>query len=228
MHQYASSTPEGRELVAELEFVWDQIKANSNSTSNESSPRGGIGVEDRSGLSYAGLGASRARQANDGSGGDNGPLRVLRPVSDADEYDGPDDDDGNSEAERYVDPLIDPSDVKKSRSFDIRNRKWRKRIEAAIFKMATELAALREQIEAKGTSRRSSRGIEACAWIRWLIWVAMRQLVVDAMLIGLGLLWAKRKKDQRLEQGLLTIMQAVKDRLRWIKDLRSWRLRSVQ
>ena len=228
MHQYASSTPEGRELVAELEFVWDQIKANSNNTSNESSPRGGVGVEDRSGLSYASLGASRARQGEDGGGGDNSALRVLRPVSDADEYDGPDDDDGNSEAERYVDSPIDPSGVKKSRSFDIRNRKWRKRIEAAIFQMATEVAALREQIEAKETSRKFSRGSGAWAWIRWLVWVAMRQLVVDAVLVGLGLLWARRKNDQRTEQGLLMIMQAVKDRLRWIRDLRSWRLRSMQ
>lgn len=55
MHQYASSTPEGRELVAELEFVWNQVKANSNNTSSESSPRGGGGVDDKLGMSYASL-----------------------------------------------------------------------------------------------------------------------------------------------------------------------------
>ncbi|EED14809.1 Acyl CoA binding protein, putative [Talaromyces stipitatus ATCC 10500] len=39
MHLYASQTAEARELVAELEFVWDQIKYNaSSSTTSSSSP----------------------------------------------------------------------------------------------------------------------------------------------------------------------------------------------
>lgn len=41
MHLYASQTAEARELVAELEFVWDQVKANavsSSSTSSSASP----------------------------------------------------------------------------------------------------------------------------------------------------------------------------------------------
>jgi hypothetical protein len=34
MHEYASQTPEACELVAELEFVWDQIKFNAASSDN--------------------------------------------------------------------------------------------------------------------------------------------------------------------------------------------------
>lgn len=37
MHRYASQTPEARELVAELEFVWNQIRANATSSSSGSS-----------------------------------------------------------------------------------------------------------------------------------------------------------------------------------------------
>lgn len=38
MHAYASTTSEARELVAELEFVWDQIKSNPASLSSSVSP----------------------------------------------------------------------------------------------------------------------------------------------------------------------------------------------
>ncbi|KLJ12856.1 hypothetical protein EMPG_12144 [Blastomyces silverae] len=38
MNKYASSTPEARELISELEFVWDQIKANSSSSHSSGSP----------------------------------------------------------------------------------------------------------------------------------------------------------------------------------------------
>ncbi|PWY77416.1 hypothetical protein BO70DRAFT_363343 [Aspergillus heteromorphus CBS 117.55] len=37
MHSYASQTAEARELVAELEFVWDQIKSNTGLSSSSSS-----------------------------------------------------------------------------------------------------------------------------------------------------------------------------------------------
>lgn len=37
MHKNASTTPESRELVAELEFVWDRIKSNYNSSALSSS-----------------------------------------------------------------------------------------------------------------------------------------------------------------------------------------------
>lgn len=37
MYRYASQTPEARELVAELEFVWNQIRANATSSSSGSS-----------------------------------------------------------------------------------------------------------------------------------------------------------------------------------------------
>ncbi|KAL8918957.1 MAG: hypothetical protein Q9208_007067 [Pyrenodesmia sp. 3 TL-2023] len=226
MHQYASSTPEAKELVAELEFVWDQIKANSNSTSNESSPRGGMAREDeRLGMSYASLGDSRRRRIREDEG-----LRVLRPVSDEDqeeEYDDEnyDGDDPGAEGE----PNHPETDPIRTRDLDIRNRKWRKRIESALIRTSTELAALREQIESKGTGGRPmyGTGSRPWAWIRWLIWASMRQLLCDAVILGLAYVWAKRMGDQRIEQGLWLVMQALKEHLKEAR-LRGWRLRGLR
>lgn len=232
MHAYASSTPEARELVDELEFVWDQIKANSNVSSSESSPKGPV-EESRLGLNYASLGGERRRMTED-EGGGGGNLRVLRPVSDGDEEEleeGCEDGDENPEmgeaGEGYPDPAAGKAlGRNQSRDMDIRNRKWRKRIETALFKMATEVAALREQIEAKRMGGRNmyGNGSGAWAWIRWLVWVAMRQLFVDAVILGFIFLWAKRKKDERIEQGLWLVMQAVKEQFRRIRGLTIWRL----
>ncbi|KAL8670526.1 MAG: hypothetical protein Q9168_004943 [Polycauliona sp. 1 TL-2023] len=233
MHEYASSTPEARELVAELEFVWDQIKNNSNNTSSESSPRGGAGEDSKMGMSYASLGGSRRRGL--GAEGAGGGLRVMRPVSEGDDeiYDDDEDeeDEGNLEARpRYRDPTNPASPMlggSRGTDLDVRNRKWRRRVETALFKMTTEVAALREQIEAKRLGTVDSKHHGAFAWIRWLIWVATRQLLVDTMLLGLVFLWARRKNDQRIEQGLWLVMQAVKEQLRQVRGWRVWRIRSL-
>ncbi|KAI4280120.1 MAG: hypothetical protein L6R38_004693 [Xanthoria sp. 2 TBL-2021] len=233
MHEYASSTPEARELVAELEFVWDQIKNNSNNTSNESSPRGVGGEDSQPGMSYASLGGSRRRVVEDEGGG--GGLRMLRPVSEGDDevYDDDDDeeDNGNGEGERrYRDPLNPTSPMvggSRGTDLDVRNRKWRRRIETALFKMTTEVAALREQIEAKRLGTVHGKRSGTLAWIRWLIWAATRQLLVDTMILGLVFLWARKKNDQRIEQGLWLVMQAVKEQLRQVRGWKVWRIRGL-
>ncbi|KAJ5097322.1 hypothetical protein N7456_008043 [Penicillium angulare] len=97
MHQYASQTPEARELVSELEFVWDQIKYNASSSSSSSGPLHSVGVPPLSrhqGSSYASIGDRLAGSAEDYDrpdmrGGDrDSRLRVLSPVSqpEEDEY----------------------------------------------------------------------------------------------------------------------------------------------
>ncbi|KAL8789592.1 MAG: hypothetical protein Q9213_001028 [Squamulea squamosa] len=232
MHEYASATPEARELVAELEFVWDQIKNNSNNTSSESSPRGGVGGDSKLGMSYASLGGSRRRIVEDEGGG--GGLKMLRPVSEGDDelYDNDDDEEDGvgREGDRYRDTMDLTSPTVgggRSRDLDIRNRKWRKRIEHALFKMTTEVAALREQIESNQPGSIVEKSGGAWAWVRWLVWFTTRQLLVDAMMLGLVFLWAKRKNDQRIEQGLWLVMQAVKEQLRQVRGSKVWRLRGL-
>lgn len=98
MHTYASQTPEARELVSELEFVWDQIKYNASSSSG-SGPLNAVGVPPLSrhqGSSYGSINGRLLSQspehydrpnirANDGH---DSRLRVLSPVSqpEEDEY----------------------------------------------------------------------------------------------------------------------------------------------
>ncbi|KAL8656302.1 MAG: hypothetical protein Q9210_000340 [Variospora velana] len=216
MHQYAASTPEARELVAELEFVWDQIKANSEVTSSASSPRGAMmRAEEGMGMSYASLGVSRRKIREDEGGGRGGGggggagerngLRVLRPVSDGDEGEYEDDDNDENDFAGGVE----------LKDLDIRNRKWRERIENALIKTSTEVAALREQMESQGGRGRNmyGKGGGAWAWMRWLIWAASRQLLADAVMLGLAYLWARRKGNQKIEQGLWLVMQALKEQL---------------
>ncbi|KAL9589796.1 MAG: hypothetical protein Q9203_001406 [Teloschistes exilis] len=233
MHQYASTTPEGRDLVAELEFVWNQIKSNSNFTSSDSSPRG-TGAEGQQGASYTNLVGSRAMTEDDGPGGGSPRLRVLRPLSEDDkegyEDDGEEDEDEYVGFDRgpYTDPRLGPlsqgDGSRRLRDLDIRNRKWRKRIEMALFKMTTEVAALREQLEAKGIGS-ERRGSVVWAWSRWLVWISTRQLLVEVTLIGLAYLWARKSNDQKLQQGLWLVREAVKEQFKWIWGLKVWKAR---
>ncbi|KAK5796215.1 hypothetical protein VI817_005500 [Penicillium citrinum] len=94
MHTYASQTPEARELVSELEFVWDQIKYNASSSSG-SGPLNAVGVPPLSrhqGSAYGSINGRLAQspeqyerpnlRANDGH---DSRLRVLSPVSQPEE-----------------------------------------------------------------------------------------------------------------------------------------------
>ena len=241
MHAYASSTPEARELVSELEFVWDQIKANSNVSSSGSSPRGPV-VEESSrtaGTSYASLGGERRRRDEGGGGGG---LRVLRPVSDGDEEEEEDfeNDEDHPEIGLNAESPLDlsehptPYHHSTSRDLDIRNRKWRKRIETGLFRVSTEVAALRELVEAKGVivgerKNMPGKGSGAWAWVRWLIWAATRQLLADAVVVGLVLMWARKKNERKVEEGLGLVVRAVRERLDGeVEGLRGWRVRSLR
>lgn len=189
MHKYATTTPEARELVAELEFVWDQIRSNSTSSS--------------------------------GRGDEVGDLRLLRPVSDGDG------EEANKEEEKLEvtrDGLFDgdqeeneaaaaAATVPGSLDLDSRNRKWRKNIEQALVKITTEIAALREQIEAKRIGEERRRG-GLWAWMMWLVWVAVRHLIIDLTIIGILVAWARRKDDRRVERSLNLLMQYLRERTR--------------
>ena len=235
MHQFASTTPEARELVSELEFVWDQIKSNTASSSG-SSP-GQVGRSQAQPInipSYASLGHSRPPGRDKdhiGSGG----LRVLRPVSDRD--DEGEDNEGGEEVEDYQeahgDTYNDDGEDEDaapgllpghSSDLDIRNRKWRKRIERALVTLTTEVAALREQMEAKRLSDGKRRnGI--WAWMAWLVWVALRHTLINLTILGVLVVWARRKRDKRVEMGVGLVMRYLGEQMRRVlKPLRLGRL----
>ncbi|EME86094.1 uncharacterized protein MYCFIDRAFT_100229, partial [Pseudocercospora fijiensis CIRAD86] len=191
MHKYASTTPEARELVEELEFVWDQIKSNSQHSSSEhSSPLQTIERRDymNSGSSGGNGGVSSGAAAMEGSGR-NGALKVLAPLSQADE-----DEQAEEDREEFVDaprpPPPSPADTR-----------WRKRIESSLIKMTTEVAALREQLE----SRRLLNYRRRHSWWGWILrlgWWATQLVVADAVILWVVILYLRRKDDRRLETAI--------------------------
>lgn len=189
MHAYASTTPEARELVAELEFVWDQVKSNATSAeSSASSPAGGLNSQ------------NIVRSGED--------MRLLRPVSDADE--------ANSQRLQYEEGLSSAEDeggdpfLSRSKDYGVRNRKWRRRIEVALVKMTAEVAALREQMETRRLFDRGPRR-RVWVWIQWILGTVIRHMLFDAVVLGLLYLWSRGRGDQRLEQGVKMLIGVVRD-----------------
>lgn len=225
MHRYATTTPEARELVSELEFVWDQIKSNSASPAASSLGQmpGGQSHQITS-PSYASLGGPSARVSRRVAEGDDDGLRALRPISDGDEEEMDDEEEGFHEARGGA--YDNEEDiVPKTRDLDVRNRKWRKRIEQALVRVTTEVAALREQIEAKTISEGKRRnGI--WAWMMWLVWAGIRHALLDLAVLGILVIWSRRKRDKRVEMGVGLLVQYLTEHTR--KLLRPMRLPTQQ
>ncbi|CAI7589925.1 unnamed protein product [Penicillium discolor] len=302
MHEYASQTPEARELVSELEFVWDQIKFNASSSS-DSSPLNTVGVPPLSRSAYGSIGGRLAAQSEDYDRPDrrddtsrrdrDSRLRVLSPVSQPEEEayyrrrrgsiendeDGSrhneDEDEDDEEFEEARDSLYeerdqddhddnDPDHVSStsnthththtdvsshhrpkhrrnpaSGSIDSsgngltrrrdshphsrsqeppKDSRWRRRVEQALTKMTAEIAAVREQMEARSVAQRRRSGL--FAWLKWMIWVAVRQILFDIAMLGMLLIWMRLRGDRRVEQRLKTGWAAVKARLGKFKLLK--------
>lgn len=298
MHEYASQTPEARELVAELEFVWDQIKYNASSSSG-SSPLNTVGVPPLSRSAYGSIEGRMTqsaeherpgRRADISRRGNGSRLRVLSPVSQPEEQEyyrhrrrsmdededqdgggsGAQDDDEEEDDEEFEEARdslyeqdhdhdhdrddhpdhastnahsntntdTDPSHRRPAHrrnpasgvSLDSsanglphhrdshsrsetgpKDSRWRRRVEQALTKMTAEIAAVREQMEARSIAQRRRSGL--WAWLKWMIWVAVRQIVFDIAMLGMLLIWMRLKGDRRVEARLKTGWAAVKARL---------------
>ncbi|KAJ5180706.1 hypothetical protein N7492_003916 [Penicillium capsulatum] len=290
MHRYASQTPEARELVAELEFVWDQIKYNASSSSS-SSPLNAVGVPPLSrhqGSAYGSIGGRLAQSSEDydrpnlradtSRRDHDSRLRVLSPVSQPEEeeyyrrrrrqsmdnQDDPDDhaeeddedEDEDEEYEEARDSLYEDQDLASTntdtgtgtdrtgshrhhRHSHARNHgslggssghhgsqdplnpkasRWRRRVEQALTKMTAEIAAVREQMEVRTLAHRRRSGV--WAWLKWILWVVMRQIIWDLALLGVLLIWLRLRGDRRVEDRLRTGWSELKARLGRFKLLR--------
>ena len=175
---------DARELVAELEFVWDQIKNNSASSSG-SSPGRGV-------PSYT----TQPRTFQHPQSGNDGPMRVLSPMSQ--------DDEAEIQSEkrmRYNNAFDDDNEFNEdgnNGSDRKKTGKWRRTIEQALVKMTAEIAALREQI-ATGREYQGKRRKSLGRWVAWLVWACIQHFLVDVVVLGIVLLWLRRRKDRRVE-----------------------------
>ena len=104
---------------------------------------------------------------------------------------------------------------------DIDSWRWRRRVEQALTKMTAEIAAAREQMEARALAARRRSGV--WAWLRWLVWVTLRQIIWDLAILGMLLIWMRLRQDRRLEEQLKAGWSVVKARLAGLKALRDLR-----
>lgn len=169
MHRYAT-TPDARELVGELEFVWNQIKSNSPSSS-DSSPQGKA--------------AESARRFAQPLAGTEGPMKILSPMSEDDEV------------EREYREAQDEEEEEEG-EYVKKGDKWSRKVERALIRLSAEIAALREQITT-GREWRSKKDRTLAAWTSWLFWTAVKHLVLDSFILVIILIWMRKRKDRRLE-----------------------------
>jgi acyl-CoA-binding protein len=223
MHEYASGTDEARELVEELEFVWDQIKNNSQHSSSErSSPLQHMersGYISSSGNGNGAVSSSAAAMENAGRGtAREGQMRVLSPVSQADEEEAMDE-----EGEEFVDAPVSQVDAedlahgggvgdssyavisRPQQQPPVQDGKWRKRVESSLIKLTTEVAALREQLESRRFFSQQQRN-SFFGWILRIGWWAVQLIVADAVILWIVILYMRRKKDRRLEGAVRVLL----------------------
>jgi hypothetical protein len=278
MHQYASPSPDSRELVAELEFVWDQVKSNVPSSSSSSPLQTLDQVGTGMSASYSALERQRSAKDQDEYSNhdedDDRPLQIKSPMSRSEEdleaseaalereedefVDAPDSqyalqlyrtgamDHNLSEANAqppsqrpktlqsrtqsrreplppgtptpqprmrsimpqpiplptFPTPTAAPSKADTPSAADL---KWRKRVESSLMKMTAEVAALREQLEARRLfQHRVHYRFFRAIWR--FVWASVKHVAVDLLVLGLLLLWMRRKGDRRLEGAVRVLL----------------------
>ncbi|KAF2746715.1 hypothetical protein M011DRAFT_477940 [Sporormia fimetaria CBS 119925] len=230
MHKYAAHHPDSRELVSELEFVWDQVKSNvpSSSSSSPLQTLQSTGLHMASPPHYPRLDTRRHVS-------DDAPLQIRSPMSQSEEelieedeleeepgeefVDAPDSQYNpyteNEDAEVQVNltpqpPIPIPKDsanppVPPPPKDDPADAKWKKRVEQALVRMTAEVAALREQLEARRLFSHS-RKYKFFRFCFRFIWGSLKHVAVDILILGLVLLWMRRNKDRRLEGAVRVLL----------------------
>ncbi|KAK4132994.1 acyl-CoA binding protein [Trichocladium antarcticum] len=198
MHKFAN-TPNALELVAELEFVWNQVKSNSPSLAESASGPSGLAAGDHR-TSGGIITSTVLRRFQPATSGTEGPMKVLSPMSEEDE------------SERRLAELAEQGEDDTG-EYVRRNDKRSKRMERAIVRLSAEIAALREQI-ATGREWRSRREQGVFAWMSWCFWAISKHITADIVVLLLVLLWMRKRKDRRFEDHVRAIMKLAREYVR--------------
>jgi hypothetical protein len=183
---------DAEELVSELEFVWDQIKNNSPSSSL-SSPRANRST---------GAGARQPYQQPEQASDEEGPLKELRPMSEYDE--------AELRSQRQLDLEDDEIEIQNS---DQSVGRWQRKVERALTTMSAEVAALREQITT-GREWRTKKERSFPAWVKWFAWLLVKHIFADIVILSIVLLWLRKRKDQRLEDLVRSAVRLLREYVR--------------
>lgn len=178
---------DAKELVAELEFVWNQVKINTPSIS-DSPPK-------------------PPRQRKTEQTAEGGPMKILSPMSEQDE--------AELESQRISAILDDEEENETNGSVPVAGNKWARKVERALQKLSTEVAALREQITT-GREWKFKKEMSWKAWFTWLFWAALQHLVMDIVVLSIVLIWLRKKKDRRLEDLVRAALKLVREYVRKI------------
>lgn len=223
MQKYASQSDESRQLVEELEFVWEQVRSNSQpSGSDHSSPLHNLersayihsdGQEHSQGLANSAAALGNIIGTQD--------MRVMSPVSAPEEE--PLDEDRDEFVDAPIsqvgedyhngsDAVIGGDDDREFRRVPARRGgastpayTWRKRVEASLMKLTTEIAALREQLESKRYIKNRQQN-SVFGWILRLSWWAVQLIVADAVLLWIVIWYLRQRRDRRLEGAIRVLL----------------------
>jgi hypothetical protein len=145
-------------------------------------------------------------------------MKILSPMSEQDEAElrsqredaifGDDDDDDDDTHDHESNPGADR----------IAGR-WQKKFERAVTKLSAEVAALREQIST-GREWKSKKEKSYRARLGWIFWIVAKHAAVDLFLLGIVLLWMRRRKDRRLEDHVRGALAVVREYIRSIVPAR--------
>lgn len=182
MHRYAT-TPDAKELVAELEFVWNQIKQNtpSGSDSKASEP-------------------TLFRRFQQPVTGADGPLRVLSPMSEDDAAD-------RRSNPRLEDDADEPAATRKDKSWSRSVEHALVKMSAEIAAMREQITAGREWRMARDRSWPSW-----FAWLFWAIVrkVAIDAVLLMALLLWMRKRKDRRLEDL-VRAGLRLVREYVRE-----------------
>ncbi|KAK6521047.1 hypothetical protein TWF506_001280 [Arthrobotrys conoides] len=98
--------------------------------------------------------------------------------------------------------------------------RWKQRVEVALTKMTAEVAALREQLDVarnlntSGVNLSRGRLNWIRRWIGWGVWTVLKHIVIDAILIGVLVVWMRKRGDKRVEGVLGLLGGFLSERLR--------------
>ncbi|CAI4212503.1 unnamed protein product [Parascedosporium putredinis] len=138
---------------------------------------------------------------------EGGPMKILSPMSEQDE--------AELESQRISAILDDEEENEINGSVPVAGNKWARKVERALQKLSTEVAALREQITT-GREWKFKKEMSWKAWFTWLFWAALQHLVMDFVVLSIVLIWLRKKKDRRLEDLVRAALKLVREYVRKI------------
>lgn len=133
--------------------------------------------------------------------GSDGPMKVLSPMSEQDE------------AELRSQRQMELEDMEMGHDIGKGSSRWQRKMEHALMKLSAEVAALREQITT-GREWRSKKDRSFPSWLGWVVWVIMKHLVVDCVILAIILVWMRRRKDRRLEDLVRAALTLIREYVR--------------